>query len=130
MRTRSNRSRSTPRASARKLRAKPKLKSLQMIFLPEPLLEFGYGQKVVYPRDGLFLFGPSGDPSDVPAVRYGVIGTPDGVRRLASWASKVAALSPFRRPAHEVGKSSPNMYHSQVSAKRSTASGPRNLYAL
>jgi hypothetical protein len=98
MRTRSNRSRSTPRGSARKPRAKPKVKSLQMIFLPEPLLEFGYGQKMVYPRDGLFLFGPSGDPRDVPAVRYGVVGTPDGVRRLASWASKVSRFIPIPTP--------------------------------
>ena len=98
MTTRSNRSRSTPRGSARKPHAKPKVKSLQMIFLPEPLLEFGHGQKMVYPRDGLFLFGPSGDSSDVPAVRYGAIGTPDGVRRLASWASKVSRFIPIPTP--------------------------------
>ena len=27
---------------------------------PEPLLEFKYGQRLVYPRDGLYLFGPVG----------------------------------------------------------------------
>ena len=101
-----------------------------MIFLPEPLLGFGYGQKMVYPRDGLFLFGPTGDPSDVPAVRYGVVGTPEAFAAWHPGLLRSAALSPFRRPAHEVGKSSPSMYHFQVSAKRSTASGPRNLYAL
>lgn len=80
-----------PRGRAKKHLAKP----LQMIFLAEPLLEFGYGQKMVYPRDGLFLFGPSGDPHDVPIVRYGVIGTADGVRRMASWASKVSRFIPI-----------------------------------
>jgi hypothetical protein len=65
-----------------------------MIFLQEPLLEFGYGQKLVYPRDGLFLFGPCGDPSDVREIRYGVIGTADGVRRLRVWASKMSSYIP------------------------------------
>jgi hypothetical protein len=59
-------------------------------FLPEPLLEFGMGQKLAYPRDGLFLFGPVGDVSQVSTVRYGVIGTADGVRRFHSWASAMA----------------------------------------
>jgi hypothetical protein len=27
-------------------------------YLPEPLLEFGYGQTGADPREGLFLFGP------------------------------------------------------------------------
>ena len=33
---------------------------IQMIFLEEPMLEFGYAQQLVYPRDGLFLFGRCG----------------------------------------------------------------------
>lgn len=69
-----------------------------MLFLPEPLLEFGYGQKLVYPRDGLFLFGPTGAPTDVPAIRYGVIGTSDGVCRLRSWASKLNHYIPIPPP--------------------------------
>jgi hypothetical protein len=69
-----------------------------MIFLPEPLLEFGHKQKMVYPRDGLFLFGPAGDPHEVPAIRYGVIGTADGVRRLESWVSKVSRFVPIPTP--------------------------------
>ncbi len=98
MRLRSNRRKSKLQRSARDPRAKPKPKSLQMIFLPEPLLAFGYDQKMVYPRDGLFLFGPSGDPRDIPAVRYGVVGTADGVRRLESWASKVSRFIPIPKP--------------------------------
>lgn len=96
MKTRSNR-RQRPR-DVKKPRAKPKPKPLQMIFLQEPLLEFGYGQKMVYPRDGLFLFGPPGDPNDVRAVRYGAIGTADGVRRLTSWASKMSHFIPIPKP--------------------------------
>ncbi len=100
MRKQSSRRSSAPRVTTKNSSAKPnsKAKTLQMIFLPEPLLEFGYGQKMVYPRDGLYLFGPSGDPSDVPAVRYGVIGTSDGVRRLATWASKVSRFIPIPIP--------------------------------
>ena len=62
---------------------------LKVGFLPEPLLEFGMGQKLVYPRDGLFLYGPVGDTSQLPAIRYGVIGTAEGVRRLLTWAQSV-----------------------------------------
>jgi len=69
-----------------------------MIFIEEPLLQFGYGQKLVYPRDGLFLFGPAGDPAEVPAVRYGVIGTADGVRRLIAWAATLSHYIPIPKP--------------------------------
>ena len=60
----------------------PKLK-----YFAEPLLEFGYKQRLVYPRDGLYLYGPVGDVNQLRAVRYGVIGTPDGVRRFKEWSS-------------------------------------------
>ena len=29
-----------------------------LVHIDEPLLEFRFGQKLVYPRDGLFLYGP------------------------------------------------------------------------
>jgi hypothetical protein len=32
--------------------------ALKLIHVKEPLLEFRFGQKLVYPRDGLFLYGP------------------------------------------------------------------------
>jgi hypothetical protein len=62
----------------------------EMIYLAEPLLEFAHGQKMTYPRDGLFLFGPSGRTHDIPAIRYGVIGTTDGVRRFRVWAKEIS----------------------------------------
>lgn len=73
--------------------------NLKMIFLPEPLLEFGYGQRLVYPRDGLFLFGPTGVSGDVPAIRYGAIGTAEGVRRIRCWASKLNRYIPVPPPS-------------------------------
>ena len=30
----------------------------RLIHVPEPQLEFRFGQTVDYPRDGLYLFGP------------------------------------------------------------------------
>ena len=58
-------------------------------FLEEPLLEFGYEQWLDYPRDGLFLFGPVKDGPRVDVVRYGVIGTAEGVRHFRKWSSKI-----------------------------------------
>jgi hypothetical protein len=50
------------------------------------------GQQLEYPRDGLFLYGPVTTTADLPTVRYGVIGTRDGVRRLRDWARSVSGL--------------------------------------
>lgn len=63
----------------------------KLIYLQEPELEFGFGQRMVYPRDGLFLFGPVGAAGDIPAIRYGVIGTGEGVRRFRAWSQKIAS---------------------------------------
>ena len=64
----------------------------RMLYIEEPLLEFGYGQRLVYPRDGLFLYGPVGDTKELPAIRYGVIGTPAGVQRFRAWAKTMAGF--------------------------------------
>jgi len=69
-----------------------------MIFLPEPLLEFGHAQKLAYPRDGLFLFGPPAPSKDVQAIRYGVIGTSEGVRRALAWSCKLNGYIPIPKP--------------------------------
>jgi hypothetical protein len=92
MRSRSSRRKGPPSRGSRNLRPKPKAKTLEMRFLPEPLLEFKFGQKLVYPRDGLFLFGPPDVSGDIGAIRYGVIGTREGVRRLRCW---VASLNSY-----------------------------------
>ena len=70
----------------------------EVIHLEEPLLEFGYGQQMEYPRDGLFLFGPNGKTTDLPVVRYGAIGTNEGVQRLHAWSRLVSGPIPIPVP--------------------------------
>ena len=57
--------------------------------IPEPKLEFAYGQKGEYPRDGLFLFGPCDATKGFSKTRFGVIGTPEGVKRFERWSEKM-----------------------------------------
>lgn len=52
-------------------------------------MEFRFGQSTAYPRDGLYLFGPVDAGTRPRTVRYGVIGTPEGLRRFQEWARKV-----------------------------------------
>ncbi len=59
-----------------------------LVRLPEPTLLFGYGQAMEDPRDGLTLFGPL-DKGKPYGIRYGVIGTKDGVRRFSNWVAKI-----------------------------------------
>ena len=61
-------------------------------FIEEPLLQFGYEQSLDYPRDGLFLFGPVHDGPRVDVVRYGVIGTTDGVEHFRKWSKRVQSF--------------------------------------
>jgi hypothetical protein len=65
---------------------------LPLIHIAEPLLEFRFGQKLVYPRDGLFLYGPV--DGGRPEVHYGAIGTPAGLARLERWTGMVAGFLP------------------------------------
>jgi len=56
--------------------------------LPEPLLEFRYGQKVHDPHDGLSLFGPydADFPSHKRNITYGSIGTKQGIILFNEWS--------------------------------------------
>jgi hypothetical protein len=36
------------------------MSALSIVHVPEPQLEFRFGQKLAYPRDGLFFVRPSG----------------------------------------------------------------------
>ena len=76
--------------------AKP---GLAVIHIPEPLIKFAYGQTVEYPRDGLYLYGPDDDPAHQPNMRYGVIGTKEGVRRFKIWSQQVAGFIPIPTPS-------------------------------
>lgn len=66
------------------------MSKFDLIHIPEPLLEFRYSQKLAYPRDGLFLYGPVDEGRS--QVKYGAIGTPAGVARLERWAEGVGGL--------------------------------------
>jgi hypothetical protein len=57
--------------------------------LPEPELEFRYGQKMHDPHTGLALFGPydADAPSHPKSLVYGVIGAPEGVAAFQSWGA-------------------------------------------
>lgn len=70
----------------------------RMLYLEEPQLEFRHGQRLVYPRDGLYLYGPVGDTKHLPSIRYGVIGTADGVRRFKDWAQSMAGFIDIPAP--------------------------------
>lgn len=79
---------------------KPKLS-----FLAEPTLEFRYGQQVEYARDGLYLFGPVDAASTPRDVRYGFIGTSNGLERFERWAAQVSSFIPVppqRKGAKEI----------------------------
>jgi hypothetical protein len=60
----------------------------KLVHFPEPTLLFGHGQSLEDPRDGLSLFGPF-DAAQTYGIRYGVIGTKDGIRRFQEWAQKI-----------------------------------------
>ena len=72
---------------------------LPLTYISEPKLEFRYGQTLEYPRDGLYLFGPVSDERTVPIVRYGAIGTSEGLHRLQSWAEAVSAFIDVPQPS-------------------------------
>jgi len=57
--------------------------------LTEPKLLFRFDQAIEDPRDGLALFGPleEGKPY---GVRWGVIGTPDGIERFKKWVDGIS----------------------------------------
>ena len=76
------------------MRKSPSIFEPRLTHLGEPLLEFRYGQRLAYPRDGLFLYGPVGDVGQLKSVRFGVIGTAEGVRRFNVWSN---ACEVYRR---------------------------------
>jgi hypothetical protein len=59
--------------------------------LPEPGLEFRYGQQTLDPHAGLALFGPyDADAASHPrSIAYGLVGTPEGISRFTEFAAAV-----------------------------------------
>ena len=68
------------------------VEKIKIKHIAEPLLEFGFGQKLAYPRDGLYLYGPVSNDAQIEQVRYGVIGTAEGIKRFKIWAKSVAGF--------------------------------------
>lgn len=61
----------------------------ELIKLSEPTLLFGHNQALEDPRDGLTLFGPLDATANPYGIRYGVIGTKNGIRRFRNWVNKL-----------------------------------------
>jgi hypothetical protein len=69
------------------------MQSEKLLFLKEPLLQFGYGQILDDPRTGLLAFGPLEDrrPGE---INVGVIGTPESVAVFRDWWERVRNYIP------------------------------------
>lgn len=83
------------------------MSSLRLIHIPEPRLEFRFGQKTEYPRDGLYLFGPVDAGSSPRPIRYGVIGTAESLRRFKGWAAKISRYVEVPPPGRQTKATSP-----------------------
>ncbi len=72
-----------------------------LAILPEPTLEFRYGQRLVDPHSGLSLFGPyDADSASHPTgIAYGVIGPPEGIESFEQWSERIK--SPILTAGHE-----------------------------
>jgi len=81
----------------------------RLLNLEEPQLRFGHGQSLAHPKDGLTLFGPY--TKTAGSVRFGVIGTRQGIELFDRWAANMNKFLPayegsrFRRKKNaEFGK--------------------------
>ena len=62
-------------------------------------VDVGFGQKLEYPRDGLYLYGPPSSEAPVSEIRYGVIGTAQGVQRFQAWSRMVSGFIDIPEPS-------------------------------
>src|SRR6266403_5645896 len=58
-------------------------------FILEPRLEFGNGQRLEHPQDGLFLYGPVDNGGNPEVIHIGVVGAPDGIALLTRWLTAI-----------------------------------------
>lgn len=85
------------------------MRRFSVINLPEPELAFRFSQTATYPRDGLYLFGPVDAGRERRHIRYGVIGTPEAIRRFEVWASQIAQFVDLPKSKRTLGYVEP--YH-------------------
>ncbi|NRG17616.1 hypothetical protein HPQ64_07945 [Rhizobiales bacterium] len=69
--------------------------SLAVIHIDEPQLEFGHGQVLDHPKDGLYLYGPNRVPKR-HEISVGLVATKAGEELFRNWLSK--AQSQVRVP--------------------------------
>jgi len=62
------------------------------------MLEFGYRQQLTYPRDGLFLFGPVDSSERLGSTRFGIVGTPEGIRCFEDWSRRMTGYVAVPEP--------------------------------
>lgn len=68
-----------------------------LIHLDEPTLKFACGQDLAHPKDGLTLFGPY---TQTPgSLRYGVIGTAEGIALFGRWMERIGKYIPAYKGA-------------------------------
>lgn len=67
---------------------------MDLNYIQEPLLEFGFGQCLEHPKDGLFFFGPIRDRQKPVQMRVGVLGTPQGIDRYRNWVRAITEYVP------------------------------------
>ncbi len=68
------------------------VKTIETIYLPEPVLGFGRQQTCDHPKDGLFLYGPHSAPEKTKEISVGVIGTEQGIAFFQQWAKKLCGF--------------------------------------
>jgi hypothetical protein len=71
--------------------------------LPEPSLEFAFGQQMEDPRDGITLFGPL-DRAKPYGIQAGVVGTKRGIELLGRWVETIQG--PIHSDPADVGRPS------------------------
>ena len=65
---------------------------LEIRYIAEPVLSFGYRQVSDHPKDGLFLYGPHARAPRSQEVSIGVIGTRTGLSYFRKWAIKAGGF--------------------------------------
>src|SRR5258707_1247498 len=64
------------------------------LHIPEPRLIFGHAQSDEYTRRGLYLYGPLHDTEMPGPIRYGFVGTPEGLHLLHGWSNLMQRFIP------------------------------------
>ena len=61
-----------------------------LIEIPEPELQFGFGQAMPHPKDGLLLYGPLANALAGGRLRIGVVATANGLRLYKSFVDRIS----------------------------------------